>query len=101
VFNKKKSGYSSKSNASTGNRTISKDLVVSLVLAVAAVSILTISLNFWILSRKSESQNKQKSAEYVAYLQDSLELPIWNFDEEGVKKISNSFYKNEFHESNR
>lgn len=84
----------------TGNmmikhRTISRDLVISLVLAVTVVSILTIFLNYWVLSRKSEQENKRKALEYLDYLKDSLELPLWNIDEIGVNKIGNSFIKNE------
>ena len=84
----------------TGNtfirhRTISRDVVISLVLAVTVVSILTIFLNFRVLSTKAEQENKQKAVEYLDYLKDSLELPLWNVDEEGVNKIGNSFIKND------
>ena len=77
------------------HRTISQDIVISLVLAVSLVSALTIFLNFKSLSQKYELQNRQKTVEYIAYLVESLELPMWNVDEEGVKKIGRSFTKNE------
>ncbi len=92
---KKKSDTTHKNNIIARHRTISRDLVISLVLAVTIVSILTISLNYRVISGKAEQQNKQKAVEYLAYLQDSLELPLWNVDEEGVEKIVNSFIKNE------
>jgi PAS domain S-box-containing protein len=79
----------------TTRRTISRDLVISLVLAVSVVSILTIFLNYWALSKKSEQENKLKALEYLDYLRDSLELPLWNFDKIGVNKIGTSFIKNE------
>jgi PAS domain S-box-containing protein len=84
----------------TGNkiirhRTISRDLIISLVLAVTVVSILTIFINFLVLSRKAEQENKRKALEYLDFLKDSLELPLWNVDEEGVNKIGHSFIKNE------
>lgn len=92
---KNKSNVPYMSNIITRHRTISRDLVISLVFAVTVVSVLTISLNFWVLSKKAEQENKQKAVEYLAYLKDSLELPLWNIDEEGVNKIGNSFIKNE------
>ncbi len=79
----------------TSHRTISRDLVVSLIVAVSVVSVLTIAFNFRMLSKKFEQQNKQKAAEYLAYLKGSLELPLWNVDEEGVNKIARSFIKND------
>ena len=82
-------------NMVTTHRTISRDLVISLVLAVTVVSILTIFLNYWVVSRKSEQENKRKALEYLDYLKDSLEIPLWNIDEIGVNKIGNSFIKNE------
>ena len=82
-------------NIVTTHRTISRDLVISLVLAVTIVSILTIFLNYWVVSKKSEHENKRKALEYLDYLKDSLELPLWNIDEIGVNKIGNSFIKNE------
>ncbi len=87
---KNKSNVPYMSNIITRHRTISRDLVISLVFAVTVVSVLTISLNFWVLSKKAEQENKQKAVEYLAYLKDSLELPLWNIDEEGVNKIGNS-----------
>ena len=82
-------------NMMTTHRTISRDLVISLVLAVTLVSILTIFLNYWVVSKKSEQENKRKAMEYLDYLKDSLELPLWNIDEIGVNKIGTSFIKNE------
>ncbi len=79
----------------TVRRTISRDLTVSLVLTVAVVFVLIISVNYWFLSRKSEQQHEQKMIEYMAFLTDSLQLPIWNLDAETVTKICRSFVSND------
>ncbi|MCP4692742.1 MAG: PAS domain S-box protein [Desulfobacterales bacterium] len=79
----------------TWRRTISRDLVISLVLAVTIVFVLTISINYIMTSQKFERQNNRKALEYIEYLQTSCELPLWYFDKEGIDLISNSFIRDE------
>ncbi len=85
----------------TWRRTISSDLVVSLVLAVSIVTALTIAINFILASQKYERQNKRKADEYIEYLQKSLEAPLSYFDKEGVALIANSLVNNELVETLR
>jgi PAS domain S-box-containing protein len=75
-------------------RTLYQDLVVSIVLAVAGVFALVVSLTYVYLSHKADVQSAATLAEFSDYLNDSLELPIWNIDEEGIHKICNSFFEN-------
>ena len=76
-------------------RTISRDLTVCLVLVVAVVSIITTSLSYLAISRKGNRQLEQKADEYIAYLIESLEFPIWHLDKESVKKTGESYIDNE------
>jgi len=76
-------------------RTISGDLIVSIVIIVTITSVLITSFNFWMRSEKAKSIFESKASEYLHYLQDSLEVPIWTFDEQTVEKICDSFFKNE------
>jgi signal transduction histidine kinase/CheY-like chemotaxis protein len=62
---------------------------------VTLVFVLIISANYWFVSQKSETQYKEKALDYVAFLQESLQLPIWNLDEETVKRICESFTNND------
>ena len=84
-----------KGNRSEKSRTISRDVTICIVLVVVVVSSLVISLNYLIVSRKAKAQLMQKADEYLSYLIDSLELSIWAIDEEGVRKIIESYINNE------
>jgi two-component system, cell cycle sensor histidine kinase and response regulator CckA len=76
-------------------RSISRDLTVALVIVVLFASALVIAINYLISIRNALEQLNQKAGEYTAYLVDSLELPIWHVDEEGVRKIAQSYLNNE------
>lgn len=76
-------------------RTISGNLITSIVIIVAITSVLITSFNFWKRSQKAKGIFESKANEYMHYLQDSLEVPIWTFDENTVGKICNSFFENE------
>ena len=76
-------------------RAISKDLTISLVAVVVIVSILFSSLTYFIVSKKAKFQLDEKADDYISYLVDSLEMPLWNIDEEGVIKVGESYINNE------
>ena len=75
-------------------RTLHRDLIVSIVLVVAGVFAVVVSLAYGYLSHKAKVQSRETLVEFSDYLHDSLELPIWNIDEEGIHKICNSFFEN-------
>jgi PAS domain S-box-containing protein len=85
----------SEGGASNVRRSITGDLVIGLVLIVALVSIMAISLNHWLLSKKIKNHFDEKSKEYLTYLQDSLTIPLWNYDQDGIGNICSLFLKNE------
>jgi PAS domain S-box-containing protein len=78
------------------SKSISKDLVISLVMVVVAVSIITNILNYWMMTINSDTLYHQKAQEYLDTLKNNMELPLWDYGEETVQKIGNSFVKNEF-----
>ncbi|MCK5193282.1 MAG: PAS domain-containing protein, partial [Desulfobulbaceae bacterium] len=47
------------------------------------------------LSHQSKVAYVEKSKEYIAYLRDALELPMWNIDIETIEKTTSSFAANE------
>ena len=87
--------FSTENSIFKSRRTISGDLIFSLVIVVTITSIFITSLNFWIISSKAKRIFESKANEYLHYLKDSLELPIWTFDEQTVEKICDSFFKND------
>ena len=76
-------------------RSISRDLTIALVFAVLFASSLAIVINHLVSVNTARQQLGQKADEYVSYLMDSLELPIWHVDGEGVRKIAQSYFNNE------
>ena len=74
-------------------RTITRDLTISLVLAVLVPSALLYGLTYWFFSHNARTEMKEKAEEYVSYLVDSLALPVWSMDEEGVRRTADSFMR--------
>ena len=77
-------------------RTLAGDLVYSLIASVTITSILAVGILYYISNWKSQREFQNKSQEYISYLNESLALPLWNFDSLGIEKISDSFFKNDF-----
>ncbi len=75
-------------------RTLSRDLIVSIILVVAAVFAMVVTFTYSYLSNKAELQSAETLKSFSDYLQDSLELSLWNMDEEGIQKICSSFFEN-------
>jgi PAS domain S-box-containing protein len=80
--------------ANPSRRTLHRDLIVSIVLVVTVVFSSVAVLAYGYLNHKARVKSRETMVEFSEYLQDSLELPIWNIDEEGIDKICNSFFEN-------
>ena len=76
-------------------RSISRDLTIALVIVVLFASSLAIVINYLVAAKIAREQLGKKADEYASYLMDSLELPIWHVDGEGVRKIARSYFNNE------
>ena len=76
-------------------RSLSRDLTKKLVFTVSTIFIVTSLFNFWVYSYQSKAQYTQKASEYLDYLRDNLEVPLWNVDKDWVQSICKSFSKNE------
>ena len=50
-------------------------------------------MTYWFVSRSARAEMEEKAEEYVSYLVDSLALPVWSMDEEGVRRIADSFLR--------
>jgi PAS domain S-box-containing protein len=85
----------SKKNRIKLGRSIAGDLILSLSSAVALVMVLTIAFNYFHLARETRLQFEEKSNELATFLQSSLVLPLWNYDEDGINEICRMFLKNE------
>ena len=75
------------------SRTISRDLAVSLGIIVFCISVLFALASYWMTNADVQSRLEQKAEEYLSYLVESLELPVWSMDEAGVSRIGDSFMR--------
>lgn len=75
--------------------TLSKALISRLAYTVIIIFVVINVFSFWIYSQESKNTYTVKHSEYLAYLNDSLQLSLWNIDRDGVENICNSFSKNE------
>ncbi len=76
-------------------RTITRDLTLSLVLAVLLSSALASTLVYAFVYFDTRQKLETITTEYLVYLSDSLALPVWSLDEEGVRRIAESFLRGE------
>lgn len=76
-------------------RTITRDLVLSIVTVVVLISAAVAALNYRIMSEKARVELETTADEYLSYLVSSLELPIWAIDNAAVLSIAESYGKNE------
>ena len=76
-------------------RTITRDLVLSIIAVVVLISATVAALNYRIMSEKARVELETTADEYLSYLVSSLELPIWAIDNAAVLSIAESYGKNE------
>ena len=66
-----------------------------IVIVVAIVSVLSLVLNLVIISGVNEHRFNRKSAEYLSFLKESLELPLWNYDTVAIAKLGKMMMSND------
>jgi PAS domain S-box-containing protein len=76
-------------------RSLISEMAFSQAVVVLVTAALLIGSGYWLLTQQTRREHEGKSQEYLAYLQQSLEMPLWNVDTEAIRKISESFVKNE------
>ena len=76
-------------------RSINRDLTVILVLMVFLVSMITLCSNYFYVTYQEKKRLEGLANEYLTYLNQSLELPIWTLDKLNAKKIADSYFNNE------
>jgi len=74
---------------------LTRIIVYYLILIGSIIAILTTMVSYSFLSHRSKVQYELKLEEYLAYLKDSLELPVWRMDRSSFEKICMAFFENE------
>ncbi len=81
--------------ATRPQQALSRDLTKKLIFTVSAIFIITSIINYGLNAHEAKGLYTQKSTEYLAYLRDNLEVPLWNIDRDWIESICRSFSKNE------
>ena len=76
-------------------RTIAKDLTIGLVLVVLLVSTIALLIAYGISAHKAKADLEIKADEYIAFIKDTLVLPIWNYDFETIEAVCQTYLQNE------
>ncbi len=84
-----------KTAARQPRRSLSRVLTNQLIVTVALIFMLATIGNYLFFSQRSKALHEAKASEYLVYLSDSLEVPLWNIDKDWIKSICDSFGKNE------
>ena len=79
----------------SAQKTLSKDLTKKLIAIVLSIFTVTSIFSLWFYSYESKKSSLGNHAEYLAYLTDNLQLPLWNVDQDWISSICSTFSKNE------
>jgi two-component system, cell cycle sensor histidine kinase and response regulator CckA len=85
----------SKTAARQPQRSLSRSLTNQLIVTVALTFMLATIGNYLFFTHRSKTLYEAKASEYLVYLGDSLQVPLWNIDKDWIKSICDSFAKNE------
>jgi PAS domain S-box-containing protein len=87
-----------KSPGSPRRKSIARQLTLSLVLTVVAVSLVLFLLLYTVGSQKATAQLQEKADEYAVSLAGVLENPLWNLDDQLVIRTGEAYAHNELFE---
>lgn len=79
---------------SKNDKSLYRQLTIALVMVVSVVSITVSLFNYLYTARESKAIFASSIAAYSTSLRNSLELPLWNVDDESVAVISGAFVNN-------
>jgi len=77
-------------------RSISRTLSAGLIITLVLVAGLSLGVNFILSSRKAKAELETRAEEYISALTDALKVPVWNYSEETIAAICESYAQNEF-----
>jgi len=76
-------------------RSISKNLTTSLVLIIAAISLVFISIYYYQVSKRENKRLENTADEYINSLASTLEVPLWDIDRENITTVCNYYIQND------
>jgi PAS domain S-box-containing protein len=76
-------------------RSISKDLTLGLILIVLIASSIALLTAYYVSQKKATTELQAKADEYVAFIKDTLVLPLWNYDFETINAVCRTYLQND------
>lgn len=76
-------------------RSLSKDMTISLILLIAVVMLVLFAGGYYLRSEDMRLEIDATADEYASNLADILAVPLWTFDENGIRQAGNVFIQNE------
>jgi two-component system, cell cycle sensor histidine kinase and response regulator CckA len=77
-------------------RSISKEVSMGLIITIILVSTLSFFIAHKVSQKKAQDHLNAKADEYISYLREFLIFPIWNYDNEAIEVIGNSYLQNDY-----
>lgn len=71
-----------------------RELLFAMAALVSLLTLVTNLVNYVYFSHETEKIYDKKLTDYASYLSNSLELPLWNIDDELVGNIGRAFVSN-------
>ncbi|GAB5604851.1 PAS domain-containing protein [Sideroxyarcus sp. TK5] len=75
-------------------KSLYRELTIAMVVLVSLVSIAVNLFNYLYFTREAEAAYESRATEYVSYLREALEWPLWNVDDELIENIGSAFASN-------
>ncbi|MDD4731952.1 MAG: EAL domain-containing protein [Desulfovibrio sp.] len=76
-------------------RSLSQDMTISLILLIALVMLALFAAGYYFRSNDMRREIDATADEYVSNLADILAVPLWTFDENGIRQAGSVFAQNE------
>lgn len=79
-------------------RSVARALTSLLTLTVVVVSFFTTWVIYQVLAHREYAALEQKAEDFIASIDNILEMPLWNFDYENIQKIAEAYTDNSLFE---
>ncbi|MBI5203533.1 MAG: hypothetical protein HZA11_01290, partial [Nitrospirae bacterium] len=74
------------------NKSISRNLTLSLIIVVTLVSVTPIFISYIRSSREAMRELEARASEYATSIANMLSHPLWNMDKSAINQIGNFYF---------
>ncbi len=80
----------------TPARSISKEVSMGLIITIVLVSTLSFFIAHEVAQKKAQDHLNSKADEYISYLKELLNFPLWDYDYQAIEVIGNAYLQNDY-----